>query len=139
MDRAASNLEIRIERTIQTSPERAYDAWLDPRVPGTPWNAAAKLVLDCKVEGLFFHRMKDTPHYGMFTVLERGKEIRHTWMSPYTEGRESVVTVTFSKAGNDTLMVLEHTGLPDNDNGLAHRKGWTFFMDSFPQQFAAGA
>jgi uncharacterized protein YndB with AHSA1/START domain len=139
MDRAAGNLEIRIERTLQTSPDKAYDAWLDPKVPGTPWNAASKLVFDGRVDGLFYSRMKDTPHYGLFTVLERGREIRHTWMSPYTDGRESVVTVTFSEAGNDTLMVLVHTGLPDNDNGQAHRKGWTFFMDSFPRQFAPGA
>jgi uncharacterized protein YndB with AHSA1/START domain len=139
MDRAATNLEIRIERTIQASPEKAYDAWLDPGVPGTPWNAASKLILDSKLDGLFYTRMKDTPHYGRFTVLERGREIRHTWMSPYTEGQESVVTVTFTRTGNDTQMVLVHTGLPDNDNGQAHRKGWTFFMDSFPRHFAGGA
>jgi uncharacterized protein YndB with AHSA1/START domain len=139
MDRAATNLEIRIERTIQAAPEKAYDAWLDPGVPGTPWNAASKLILDSKLDGLFYTRMKDTPHYGRFTVLERGREIRHTWMSPYTEGQESVVTVTFTRAGNDTQMVLVHTGLPDNDNGQAHRKGWTFFMDSFPRHFAGGA
>ena len=51
---------------------------------------------------------------------------------PTPKARSSVVTVTFAKAGNDTLMMLVHTGLPDNDNGQAHRKGWTFFMDSFP-------
>ena len=139
MDRAPNTLEIRLERSIQASPDKAYDAWLDPKVPGTPWNAASKLVLDCKPEGMFYSRMKDMPHYGMFTRLERGREVCHTWMSPYTEGHESLVTVSFSKAGNDTLMVLVHTGLPDNSNGRAHQKGWTYFMDTFPQFFSAGA
>jgi uncharacterized protein YndB with AHSA1/START domain len=137
MDRAANSLEIRIERTIQASPEAAYDAWLDPKVPGTPWNAASTLVIDVKPDGLFYTRMKDMPHYGRFTELSRGKEIRHTWMSPYTEGHESIVTVSFARQGNDTLMVLVHTGLPDNSRGRAHQDGWTYFMNTFPQQFAA--
>lgn len=135
MDRAANSLEIRLERTITASPDAAYAAWLDPKVPGTPWNAAAKLVMTAAEDGLFFARMNDTPHYGMFTRLVPGKEIRHTWMSPYTEGQESHVTVTFAREGSDTLMTLVHTGLPNNANGLAHQKGWTFFMDKFPQQF----
>lgn len=139
MDRAPNTFEVRIERTIPASPDKAYAAWLDPRVPGTPWNAPSKLLMDCRLDGLFYFRMKETPHYGRFTSLEPGREISHTWMSPYTEGHESQVTVTFTRVGNDTLMVLAHTGLPDNDRGHAHQKGWTFFMDSFPQHFAGAA
>jgi uncharacterized protein YndB with AHSA1/START domain len=135
MDHAANSLEIRIERTIMASPDAAYSAWLDTKVPGTPWNVAAKLLMDAKEDGLFYARMNDTPHYGLFTRLAPGKEIQHTWMSPYTEGQESLVTVTFARKGSDTLMTLVHTGLPNNANGLAHQKGWTFFMDKFPQQF----
>ena len=137
MDRAANTLEIRIERTIQASPEAAYDAWLDPKVQGTPWNAAGKLVFDCKPDGLFYARMNDTPHYGRFTELARGRQIRHTWMSPYTDGHESTVTVSFTGKGNDTLMVLVHSGLPDNAHGHEHQAGWSYFMDKFPQQFGA--
>jgi len=137
MDRAANSLEIRIERKINAAPDVAYDAWLDPTVPGTPWNAAARLILDCKPDGLFRIRMNDVPHYGRFIELARGRLITHSWMSPYTEGQESMVKVSFIAQGHDTLMVLEHSGLPDNSRGEAHRGGWTFFMDSFPQHFAA--
>ena len=138
MDRAHNTLEIRIERTIAATPEAAYEAWLDPKVPGTPWNAAAKLILDARLDGLFYSRMGETAHYGRFISLRRAEEIQHTWMSPYTEGQESLVTVSFARQGHDTLMTLIHTGLPDNDKGLAHQKGWTFFMDGFPQHFAGG-
>lgn len=139
MDRAPNTLEVRLERTIAAAPDKAYAAWLDPRVPGTPWNFAGKLVFDPKVDGLFYARMMETPHYGLFTRLKPGAEIQHTWMSPYTEGQESLVTVTFTATGNDTLMTLVHGGLPDNANGLAHQKGWTHFMDGFPQHFAPTA
>lgn len=139
MDRAPNTFTVTLTRTIAASPEQAYDAWLNADVPGTPWNAAAKLILDVKPDGMFFMRMNDTPHYGRFTMLERGREMQHTWMSPYTEGYESQVAVTFTKKGHDTEMRLVHSGLPESDRGRAHQNGWTFFMDSFPAHFAAHA
>ena len=134
-----NSLTVTLERTIAAAPEAAFDAWLDPAVPGTPWNAAAKLILDSKLDGMFFMRMNDTPHYGRFTRLERGIALEHTWMSPYTEGLESHVTVTFTRAGHDTLMRLVHAGLPNSDKGRAHQQGWTYFMDRFPARFAVAA
>lgn len=139
MDRAPNTLSVTLTRTIAASPEDAFDAWLSTAVPGTPWNAAAKLILDVKIDGLFFTRMNDTPHYGRFTTLERGRELQHTWISPYTEGHESHVVVTFTKKGHDTEMRLVHSGLPESDRGRAHEKGWTYFMDRFPAHFAAPA
>jgi hypothetical protein len=56
-------------------------------------------------------------------------------MSRSTLGEESTVTVTFKKQGEDTLMTLVHSGLPDSDGGRGHEKGWNYFLDMFPQQF----
>ncbi|HZL52247.1 MAG TPA: hypothetical protein VFC37_14995 [Terracidiphilus sp.] len=47
-------IEVTVERTIPTSPVGAFDAWLNPKVPGTPWNMAEKLLLNPTVDGLFF-------------------------------------------------------------------------------------
>jgi hypothetical protein len=33
------------ERKITAAPDEVYDAWLDPAVPGNPWNMADKLIL----------------------------------------------------------------------------------------------
>lgn len=139
MDRAPATLTIAMERTIAASPEEAFDAWLNPAIPGSPWNAGSKLILDAKTDGLFYIRMNDTPHYGRFTHLDRGRELRHSWMSPYTEGHESQVVVTFTKIGHDTQMRLVHSGLPDSERGRAHEEGWTYFMDRFPAQFGQDA
>ena len=136
MDRAPSTLEFRIERRIAASPAVAYAAWLDAAVPGTPWNAAGKLVMDCQVDGLFYARMGETPHYGRFTRLEAGRAVQHTWMSPYTEGQESLVSVSFAADGKNTLMTLVHSGLPNNSNGMAHEKGWATVIDKVPEQFS---
>jgi hypothetical protein len=100
---------------------------------------ADKLILDPKVDGLFYWAIHGISHYGRFTELARPGRIRHTWMSPNTSGLESTVTVTFKKKGNDTLMTLVHTGLPDTDGGRSHSKGWNYFLDIFPGQFRDAA
>jgi uncharacterized protein YndB with AHSA1/START domain len=131
----AKTIEFKIERTITTSPGDAFDGWLNPKIPGNPWNAADKLLLDPKVDGFFYWAVRGTPHYGRFTKIERPGRIQHTWMSPNTLGQESTVTVTFEKNGKDTRMTLVHSGLPDTDGGRSHDKGWNYFLDIFPGQF----
>jgi uncharacterized protein YndB with AHSA1/START domain len=128
-------IEVTVERTISAPPEEVFDAWLDPKIPGTPWNEAEKFVLDPKVDGLFFWTVRGTSHYGRFTEIERASRMRHTWMSPNTAGLESVVTVTFRKQGKDTLMTLVHSGLPDTNPGKSHEKGWNYFLGKFSEKF----
>jgi uncharacterized protein YndB with AHSA1/START domain len=97
---------------------------------------ADKLILNPQVDGFFYWSIHETPHYGRFTEVKRPARIQHTWMSPNTSGLESTVTVTFKKKEKDTLMTLVHSGLPDTDGGRSHDKGWNYFLDIFPGQFA---
>ena len=39
-------IAVELTRTVPASPIEAFDGWLDPKCPGTPWSEAAKLVLD---------------------------------------------------------------------------------------------
>src|SRR5215468_9998638 len=113
MTNSKKTLEFTFERTIPAAPAAVFDAWLNPKIPGNPWNAAEKFILDPKVDGLFYWRLQGTSHYGRFTQLERPGRIQHTWVSPYTLGQESTVSVTFKQQGKDTLMTLVHSDLPD--------------------------
>jgi len=132
----AKTIEFTIERTIPASPDEVFDAWLDPKIPGTPWNMADKLLLNPIVDGFFYWAVRGTPHYGRFTAIERAARIQHTWMSPNTSGLESIVSVTFQAEGKNTLMTLVHSGLPDTDSGRSHEKGWNYFLDGFCSQLA---
>ena len=132
-------LEFRVERTIPASPSEVFDAWLDARVPGTPWNAAERFILDAKVDGLFYWTLKGTAHYGRFTELERPRRLQHTWVSPNTLGEESKVTVTFNEQGDETLMTLVHSDLPDHEKARGHEDGWNYFLGTFREQFADGS
>ncbi len=57
-------------------------------------------------------------------------------MSPFTNGLESIVTVTFEKQGDDTLVTLTHANLPDDDHGRAHDDGWNQCLGLFVEQFS---
>jgi uncharacterized protein YndB with AHSA1/START domain len=136
MSKQRKTITVKVERTIAAPAAKVYDAWLNPKIPGNPWNMGSKLLLNPKVDGFFYWLVHGTPHYGRFTQVSRPSRLRHTWMSPYTRGLESTVTVSFKKKGKETLMSLVHSGLPNSADGRTHERGWTYFMDSFPKQFA---
>lgn len=135
MRESTKTLEFKFERTIPAPPGEVYDAWLNPKIPGNPWHEADKLILDPRVDGFFYWLIKGTAHYGRFTEVARPGRIQHTWVSPFTLGEESTVTVTFRKQAEDTLMTLVHSDLPNTEGGRAHEKGWNHFLGIFPEQF----
>lgn len=139
MSKSNKTLEIKVERIIPAEVGEGFDAWLNPKIPGNTWNAAEKFILNPEVDGLFYWRLKGTAHYGRFTKVARPGRIQHTWVSPYTFGEESTVTVTFRKKGEDTLMTLIHSDLPDADEGRAHEKGWNYFLELLREQFGNGS
>ena len=115
--------------------DEVFDGWLNPKIPGNPWNMAEKLLLDPRVDGFFYWSIKGTPHYGRFTeIRSAGPNSAYVDVTEYL-GLESTVSVTFQKQGEGTRMTLVHSGLPDTDGGRSHDKGWNYFLDTFPQQF----
>lgn len=139
MNKSAKSIEIKVERTIPAPVSEVFDAWLNPKIPGNTWNAADKFILDPRVDGLFYWTLKGTSHYGRFTEIDRPGRIQHTWVSPNTLGEESTVTVMFKKQGENTLMTLVHSDLPDTDGGRGHEKGWNYFLGIFLEQFGNGS
>lgn len=135
MSEAINKIEFKVERMIPAPPAEVYDAWLNPTIPGNPWNAADRFLLNPVVDGFFYWTIKDTAHYGRFTTVQRPARIEHTWVSPNTLGLESTVTVTFESHAEGTHMTLVHAGLPDNEKGRSHEKGWNYFLAMFHERF----
>ena len=88
MTTAMKTIEVKVERTISAPPGEVFNAWLDPKTPGTPWNMGGKMLLNPHVDGLFYLKGKSVPHYGRFTEMERPAHLQHTWVSPNTLGEE---------------------------------------------------
>lgn len=141
---SARTAGIKVERTIPALPGEVFDAWLDPKVPGTLWHEHNKLIFNPKVDGLWYllslaHRPEGTPHYGRFTEINRPGRIQHSWMSRNTLGEETMVTVTFQRKGESTLMTLVHSGFPEGDMAKAHEKGWNSIFEKFGSAFVSGS
>ena len=133
-------VEIKLERTIPAPPGEVFDAWLDPRIPGTLWHENQKLIFDPTVDGLWYLlSSKGSPHYGRFIAIDRPGRLQHSWMSRHTLGEESLVTVTFQTKGEGTLMTLRHSGLPNDDMARAHETGWNSIFDRFGNAIVSGS
>lgn len=135
-------MELKFDRTIPAPAAEVFDAWLDPNVPVNPFSGTKKLIFDPRENALFYfvhrHEGMDMPHYGLFTTVERPRKVQYTWMSPFTRGLESIVTVTFTEKGGETLLSLSHANLPDDDFGRAHDGGWKSYMKKIAERFAGG-
>ena len=136
---STKTMELTFTRTISATPAEVFGAWMDTTHPGNPWTGAKKLIFDGRVDGLFYFltgKGEGWPHYGRFLSIERNKRLQYGWMSPFTRGLESVVTVTFEKKGGDTVLTLTHANLPDDDFGRAHDAGWTELLGVFSHQLS---
>jgi uncharacterized protein YndB with AHSA1/START domain len=139
MNESPKTIQFKFERMIPAPTGEVFDAWLNPKVPGTTWHEADKLLLNPKVDGFFYWLIRGNAHYGRFTEVQRPARLQHTWMSRSTLGEESTVTVTFQQHGEGTLMTLVHSGIPDSDPGRGHEQGWNYFLGKFTEELGGAA
>lgn len=136
-------MELTVTRTIAATPTEVFDVWLDSKSPGSPWFGVARAIVNPVVDGLFYHAVHfedhDWAHYGRFIVLNRPRQIQHTWVSEATRGLESIVTLTFDAQGDRTLVRLHHANVPDDEMGRRHEEGWGFVLGALADRFARGA
>jgi uncharacterized protein YndB with AHSA1/START domain len=126
-------MEVKMTRRIPASVDTVYRAWTDPKFLAT-WLEGTKHIMNIVVDGLWFWEHKSdsgkrNPHYGRYLALEPNARIAMTWMSEGTHGLESKLEIKLTAKDGGTELVLEHTGLPDDDGGRAHVGGWNYFVN----------
>jgi uncharacterized protein YndB with AHSA1/START domain len=137
-------IDVKLSRLIPGPAGDVFDVWFDPQCPGGPWHGAKKVIMNLAVDGMFYFGLdraqarSKTPgiadtggllgHFGRFTAIDRPRAVEHTWMSEHTRGIETTVSVTFEPHGGGTQMTIVHRGLPDDDMGQAHERGWSFLL-----------
>ena len=129
--------KIVVKRTIPATVDELFDAWLDPESlaqwmrPGTA--AHSTVSVDARVGGAFEIVMNYDAgakrHYGEYRVIERNKKLVFTWYSDATHHTETLVTVEFRAASDNTEIVLTHERMPDHEAGLKHINGWTMALE----------
>jgi uncharacterized protein YndB with AHSA1/START domain len=134
-------INVKVSRLIKAKPAEVFDVWVDPKQPGGPWHGPERVLIDVKVDGLFYHCVKwegrEWAHYGRFVVVERGARLEHTWMSEATKGIESMVRVHFEPKDGGTEVTLVHENIPDDELGRGHETGWTWMLDEMQKKYAA--
>ena len=137
MTKAPKTLTLDLKRVIASPPAKVFEAWLDPTQPCNPWSYGKTVSLEPKVGKLFCILKGKTAYiFGRVLKVAKGKQLQHTWMSRYTHGMETTVTVNFKKHAAGTLMTLRHTGLPNDDYGRSHADGWDQFLGLMEDYFA---
>jgi uncharacterized protein YndB with AHSA1/START domain len=136
-------IELTVTRSIAATPMEVFDVWLDSRSPGSPWFGVARAIVQPAVDGLFYHVVRfeghDWAHYGRFIALDRPRRIEHTWVSEATRGLESLVQLSFDAKGEQTVMTLRHSNVPDDEMGRRHEQGWGFVLGAIAERFTRQA
>ena len=88
MTKSANTLEFTFERIISAPPSDVFDGWLNPKIPGNPWNMAEKLLLNPEVDGFFYWLVKgNLALWQVHRDGERNPDAAHLDVSQHLGGR----------------------------------------------------
>jgi uncharacterized protein YndB with AHSA1/START domain len=137
-----SGLILRMTRTFDATPDRAFAAWTDPEHFGAWFGPVGMKTVMCEL---------DAKVGGAWRLMGEGNNMRPTVSGKYLEiepprrlvftfawhdkadfsaprGLETIVTVLFEPVGQRTEMVFTQAVFKDQSAYDAHNRGWT---DSF--------
>lgn len=128
---------IQVGHTFSASPERVFDAWLDPTKAGqflfaTPTGQMVKAEIDARVGGrfLFVDRRDgtDVEHTGEYLEIERPSRLVFSFGVPQFSPEFTRVTVEIKPQGTGCVLILTHEGvLPDYQDRT--QAGWGTILD----------
>jgi uncharacterized protein YndB with AHSA1/START domain len=141
---------LRLSRRFRAPRDRVFDAWTDPEVlrqwwaAGETWETPTAEV-DLRPGGRYRLSMRDTGTGAVHTIVGEYTEIRRperlaytwTWESNPEEmkgSEESLVEVDFVEDGDETEVVLTHSGFANAEIRAMHEHGWTACLDNLERR-----
>jgi uncharacterized protein YndB with AHSA1/START domain len=120
---------IELEVRLDGSPAEVFPYFTDPE-RYVRWQGV-RAELDPHPGGVFRVWMDaDTAASGEYVVVEEPERLVFTWG---WEGNERIppgsttVEIRLRADGDETILTLRHTGLPDEEAVTMHQEGWTSF------------
>ncbi|MDB5099510.1 MAG: hypothetical protein JWM80_3931 [Cyanobacteria bacterium RYN_339] len=133
---------ITVTHRFSASPERVFDAWLDPakianwmvaparKMMGTE-DECLKIEVDARPGGKFSFVVRrageDLDHTGDYLEVDRPRRLAFTWGVPKYSKDFSTITLTFAPDGTGTLVTLEAAGVAEEYRERT-QQGWTAIL-----------
>jgi uncharacterized protein YndB with AHSA1/START domain len=127
---------VKVVRKFDASPERVFDAWLDPEkvrvwmlAPGA--GEVLRVQLEARVGGKFSFLVRrqdgDVDHVGEYLELDRPRRLAFTWAVPKYSSEVTRVSLDFAPAGSGTELTLVHEGVLEEYRGQT-AEGWGMIL-----------
>jgi uncharacterized protein YndB with AHSA1/START domain len=134
----------RVTHHFSASPERVFDAWLDPQTAGkwlfaTPAGQMVRVEIDARVGGRFVivdrRNGEDVEHTGEYLEIDRPRRLVFTFGVPKYSPLFTRVTVEIEPAATGCDLTLTNEDVPA-EYLASNEKGWTGILTGLAEFLA---
>ena len=135
---------VRVTRHFNASPERVFDAWLDPKTAckwlfATPTGQMVRVEIDARVGGHFIivdrRNGEDVEHSGEYLEIDRPRRLVFTFGVPKYSPLFNEVTIEIQPAESGCDLTLTQTDVPD-EYLKSNEKGWLGILVGLAENIA---
>ncbi|MGD0628537.1 MAG: SRPBCC domain-containing protein [Terracidiphilus sp.] len=135
---------VRVTRHFNASPERVFDAWLDPKTAckwlfATPTGQMVRVEIDARVGGHFIivdrRNGEDVEHSGEYLEIDRPRRLVFTFGVPKYSPLFNEVTIEIQPAESGCDLTLTQTDVPD-EYLKSNEKGWIGILVGLAESLA---
>ncbi|ADO71300.1 SRPBCC family protein [Stigmatella aurantiaca] len=142
-------VRVRVVRQFSASPERVFDAWLDPHWigrwmfgPGVRDEEVLRIVNDARVGGTFSflvrRKTQEIDHVGTYLAIDRPHHLVFTWAIEKETAELSRVTIDIVPRGTGCELTLTHEVDPKWAEYAGRTEaGWTTMLGALARAFDA--
>ena len=138
---------VRVSRHFDASPERVFDAWLDPATAGrwlfaTPDGQMQRVEVDARVGGSFVIAEQRpgglAQHFGRYLEIDRPRRLVFVFSVDANVQHGDRVTVEIAPAGNGCVLTLTHVMASEfADFAKRTESGWGMVLASLARNLGA--
>ena len=129
-------VNVRVTRRFSASPERVFDAWLDPKTAGkwlfaTATGQMVRVEIDARVGGSFYiverRDGEDAEHIGEYLEIDRPRRLVFTFSVQKDSPDVDRVTIEIVPLGTGCELTLTHEMKPEWTEYAS--RGWIMVLD----------